>query len=383
MSEKKIVFLRSNPVDPDPRVEKEINSLLKLGYKVIILAWDREHNYKIKEAYLNLNNGNVKIYRFGIKSTYGGGVKNNLLPLLLFQMRLVEFLYKFRKKYDIIHACDFDTAYVSFKMSKFLNKKFIYDIFDYYIDAFSVPERLKNIIRKMDYNIINKADGVIICTEKRCKQIEGSNPKNLKIIHNSPHLGSINNLSTLNNLKLRADKVKIVYVGILSEGRMLRELANVVINNLNLELHIAGFGLLEDYFKKLSEKQENIIFYGKINYASTIELENKCDIMTAIYDPSIPNHIYSAPNKFYESLMLGKPILMVKDTGMDEVICKENIGQIIEYNAKSLEQGINNLIMIKSEWEKISIKMKKIYKERYDWLKMEKELFDLYERIEY
>ena len=34
--------------------------------------------------------------------------------------------------------------------------------------------------------------------------------------------------------------------------------------------------------------------------------------MTAIYDPNISNHYYAAPNKFYEALMLGKPLIMVK-----------------------------------------------------------------------
>lgn len=59
--------------------------------------------------------------------------------------------------------------------------------------------------------------------------------------------------------------------------------------------------------------------------------------MTAIYDPKVPNHRYAAPNKFYEALMLGKPIVMAKNTGFDEIIEENNIGCLIEYSKSGLK----------------------------------------------
>lgn len=377
MINKSVIFLRSNPVNPDPRVEKEANSLIKAEYNVIVLAWDRSEKYKLRETNLELVNGYAKIYRFGIPATYGGGIKHNLKSLIVFQICLIKWLLKYRKQYDIIHACDLDTAFVASICSKILNKKLIYDIFDYYVDAFTVPKRLKNIIERLDHRVINSADGVIICTEKRREQIKGSNPKRLTIVHNSPSLSLINK----DFLDLNKNKVKIAYVGILSEGRLLKELANVIINNSDLELHVGGFGKLESYFEELSLKYKNIIYYGKLEYSRTIELENSCDIMTAIYDPSIPNHFFAAPNKFYEALMLGKPIIMVKNTGMDQVISQNSIGEIIEYNLESLELGIQNLINRKTDWLEISSKMKEIYSQEYNWGEMEKRLTELYKTI--
>lgn len=377
MINKSVVFLRSNPVQPDPRVEKEVNSLIKAEYNVIVLAWDRNERYKMIESYLELENGKAKIYRFGISATFGGGMKKNLKPLILFQIRLVQWLFKHKKQYNIIHACDFDTAYIAYHCSKVLHKKLVYDIFDYYIDAFSVPKRLKKVIKYMDYRAINSADGVIICTEKRKEQIKGAKPKRLAIIHNSPISLNLENYS----FNLEFEKIKIAYVGILAEGRLLKELANIIIGNSNMELHIAGFGQLEKYFQELALKYNNIIFYGKIEYSKTIELENSCDIMTAIYDPLIPNHYYAAPNKFYEALMLGKPVIMVKNTGMSEVVLKNNIGEVIDYNSESLKVGIRNLINRKIEWPEISSKMRQLYKKYYSWNEMEKRLIDLYREI--
>lgn len=373
----KIVFLRSNPVDPDSRVEKEVNSLLKEGYEIEIVAWDRNAKYDIRESQLQLKFGKVRIYRFGILATFGGGIKKNLSPLILFQAKLYKWLYKNKNKYDVIHACDFDTAYTASRVAKKFDKKLVYDIFDYYVDAFRVPKLLKPFIEKIDHKVISLADATIICTEKRKNQIKGSKPKRLSVIHNTPAVLD----SNVNRLNLNKSKIKIVYVGILASGRFIEEIANIVKDNPSYEFHIGGFGELESYFKEMSKKYDNIIFYGKLSYNKTLELENSCDIMTAIYNPLVPNHYYAAPNKFYESLMLGKPVIMAKNTGMDYVVTQYNIGEVIEYNIESLKSSIEDLVKRKSEWELISRKMKKLYNQEYSWRDMEKRLINLYKEI--
>jgi len=373
----RIVFIRSNPVDPDSRVEKEVNSLLKIGHSIEVIGWDRSNKYKKKDEILELHNGSVAIHRFGIPAIFGGGFKKNLIPLIKFQLNIFSWLIKNRKKYDAIHACDFDTAFSSFICAKLLKKKLIYDIFDYYVDSFHVPKVLKRVVEKIDHLIINKSDAVIICSEKRKEQIKGSHPKKLYIIHNSPP-----DLSDKINIKhLNKEKVKIVYVGILSEGRFLKEIADIIKDKSEYEFHIGGFGKLENYFKDLSKKYDNIYFYGKLPYKETLELEKSCDIMTAIYDPYIPNHKYAAPNKFYEALMLGKPIIMIKNTGMDDIVSKYKIGEVIEYNKVSLLKAFEKLKRQREKWKDIAIIMKDIYNKNYSWPIMEIELYSLYKNL--
>lgn len=374
-----IVFLRSNPVNPDSRVEKEVNALLKAGHSVKILAWDRCAKYSVRKDILRLENGCADIYRFGIPATYGGGIKKNFLPLLKFQFKIYQWLKHNINSIDVIHACDFDTAYTSSKISFKFRKKFIYDIFDYYVDAFNVPNKLKKTIEMKDKSIINKADAVIICSEKRKEQIAGTNPKKLVIIHNTPPNVNIN---TLGKLDLNKEKVKIVYVGILDEGRLIKETVEVVKDYFQLEYHVAGFGRLAHFLEDASKKYKNIFFYGKIPYSYTLRLENSCDIMTALYDPSNPNSYYAAPNKFYEALMLGKPLIMVRNTGMSEIVEKENIGELIEYDQNSLLEGLIRIINRKEEWDLINKKMKNLYNDLYSWSIMEDRLLNLYSDIE-
>lgn len=374
---KRVIFLRSNSVNPDSRVEKETNSLIGNDYEVTILCWDRDNRNKGSLEFLNLANGKVPIIRFGILAKYGAGIKS-VVPFLIFQYRLMVWMAVNRKKYEVIHASDYDTAIVAFIAAKLFRKKLIFDIFDF---LFSKPEgRLvlfKKIIKDVQLKVIDEADYTIICTEKRIEQIHGSHPKKVKVIHNSPP--SVSN--QLLKLSLNPNKVKIVYVGIFQDRRFLIELAEVITEMKDVELHIGGFGKYETYFQELSEKADNIFYYGKLSYMETLALENSCDIMTAIYDPNFDNHYFAAPNKFYEALMLGKPLIMVKNTGMAEIVERYDVGVVIPYSKEGLKQGIEQLVARQYEWARMSGKMKEIYSNQFSWGEMERRLLEVYDEI--
>lgn len=374
---KTVLFIRTNPVMPDSRVEKEVSALVAHGFEVSVLAWDRSDNYSIRKEALNDSVKTVNTYRVGIKSPYGSGIKN-LKNLVKFQTAIRHFLRT--NTFDVVHACDFDTAFTAYHTINHKKTRFVYDIFDYYADAFNIPQCLKNIIIALDRQIINNADLTILCTEERREQIAGTSPQSLIIIHNTPDDNCIsidfNNKTIENNRRPR-----ICYVGILQPGRLLAELGNVLREHHELELHIGGFGKYEEYFAKLSDECENVKYYGKMPYNKTLELESDCDIMLAIYDPSSRNHRYAAPNKFYEALMLGKPLIMVQNTGMASVVQENRIGCLIEYSAESLLKGIRELVAKRQTWTEIASRERQLYNQDYSWAAMEKRLIDGYRKL--
>lgn len=381
INSKSILLIRSNPVSPDPPVEKIATALSDNGYDVTVLAWDRESNYSEREDSIRLLNGReIKIIRFGIQAIYGGGLKKTLKALVIFWHRLNKWLKKHKDQYDIIHPFDFDTGFVAKGIARRYHKGLIYHILDFYIDSHpSGGKILRNLVKKAEISVINYADATIICTEKRIEQIKGSKPKKLIVIHNTP----INDRSFETcDLKISSSsRLKIVYVGIFAEGRMLEEMCEIVSHNKDLELHIGGFGILDELIKQYAEKNDNIFYYGKLPYSATLALENQCDIMTAIYDPSIPNHRYAAPNKFYEALMLGKSIIMAKNTGFDTVIEENNLGFLVDYNQESLASCLEENYISKSNGKIISSQGTALYETTYHWNVMEKRLQTTYADI--
>ena len=251
-------------------------------------------------------------------------------------------------KIRVQDAFDFDTGFAAMLCSKLLGKKLIYHILDYYVEGHILPGRLlKNVIERFEVCVINASDATVICTEKRRVQIDKASPKKIYVIHNTPNSVQVINESF--KLQSKNSKVKIAYVGILAGLRLLKETVEVIAQMDNVEMHIGGFGEYEKWMKEAADKYDNIFFYGKLQYTDTLSLEKQCDIMTAIYDPSFRNHKYAAPNKFYESIMLGKPIIMARDTGYDDVIEPSDIGILTEYSKDGIASAINKLNQRKQE----------------------------------
>lgn len=368
----KVLFIRSNPCQPDVRVEKELQTVLKLGHSVEVFCWDRDNDYLLKKETKSYESGTVVYNRTGIKSLFGGGFKNNLKPLILFQIRIAKFLSN--NKYDIIHACDFDTGLISYIFKK--KSKFIYDVFDYYVDSFSVPVLLKGTIERAECYICNNCDALILCTEERKKQIRKLNQKKIYYIHNSPKPIYVKKETGFNNGKLN-----IVYVGVLGHGRMIIELLNVCKNNPQFILHIGGVGILSDLVQQFDAQCDNIIFYGKLEYIDTLTLENKCDVILALYETHIKNHIFAAPNKFYEGLYLGKPLIMIKGSGMSKIVQEKSIGILINHNEKELEDALYQILKNINKWKSDKERIRKIYEEDYSWNAMDNRLGNLYKEL--
>lgn len=380
MPAKRVILLRSNPVSPDPPIEKVADVLVSQGYNVTVVGWDRNEKQK-QTGTLALWRGNAEVVRFGIPAAFDGGLKKNLLPMITFQKKLFAWLSSHRNEYDVIHAFDFDTGMIANMIASKYHKVLIYHILDFYVDSHYLPTRcLKEAVKKAEYRIINKAYCTILCTEKRREQIAGSHPRKLEIIHNTPKEYSTACETIIRNSS--KERCRIAYVGILAESRFIREIIQFVKNEDRFELHIGGFGAMEGEIVSASQGCSRIVFYGKMPYDKTIALEHSCDVMTAIYDPAVPNHRYAAPNKFYEALMLGKPVIMVKNTGFDEIITENDIGCLIDFTEEGLAQGLNKLYERKDNWQTMGKRMRNMYHSKYSWTEMEKRLIALYAGID-
>lgn len=224
--------------------------------------------------------------------------------------------------------------------------------------------------------MINYSDLTIICSEQRKKQISSAKPKKVLVIHNSPNI----HYEKKHIIKSKSKKIKIAYVGTLQPNRLLLEIADSISNTNDYEFHIGGFGIYESYLEELSKKNSNIFFYGPMDYSSVLSLENECDILFATYNPQIPNHRYSAPNKIYEAMALGKPLIVCNNTGIDEFVNRNGIGVSINYDGgefiAAIKKITNNL-----DLKLVNKKCKELYKNNYSWEVMEKKLINEINKI--
>jgi len=134
---KRIIMLRSHY--PDARLEKEAKTLVKSGYDVTLLVWDRGRiseiprscPYQVKRFKLAVSPDSLKVCFY--------------LPLWWFYV-IFQLLIE---KWDIIHAADLDTFAPALIVAKATKKPIIYDIFDFYADMIVFPIFPKVYIRHL------------------------------------------------------------------------------------------------------------------------------------------------------------------------------------------------------------------------------------------
>jgi glycosyltransferase involved in cell wall biosynthesis len=370
----RILFCRSNPLAPDPRVEKEARSLARAGYEVRALGWDRSGALPTSEV-----SEGVHITRLPIKAEFGKGI-GNFPQLFRWQVHLLAWLFKHRNQYDIIHACDFDTILPAFLLKHLSRKKVVYDIFDFYADHLrSTPRRIKKIIRALDLWVIGKVDAVILVDEARRQQIAAAKTRRVEVIYNSPE--DLHEVTQKLESK-DAGSLSIAYIGLLQVERGLLELLQVMERHPTWFLELAGFGGDQAEILAAAARLSNYKWHGRIPYDRALKLSGAADVLIATYDPSIPNHRYSSPNKVFEAMMLAKPIIVARHTNMDRIIEQAECGLVVEYgDPEGLEAALMRLCQDKDLQKRLSENARHAYLSTYSWSRMDEKLLCLYREI--
>lgn len=377
----RVVFLRANPIDPDPRVEKEAEALINAGHSCILVGWDRLSNHEPIYVSRSVGNVPVKTVLIGVRASFGQGAKN-APNVARFEKRLLKWLLTNADDYDVIHSCDLDTGLAARSAALKLKKPLVYDIFDFYADSRIMPNWLKTAVRKTEFMVIKAARAVIICSEQRKVQIDGSQYKEIVVIENTPReIEAVSGSKTLRNNA--SNRIDLAYVGILTEDRYLDRLLDVVDSNEDLCLTIGGFGPLSDEVEARSKANSRIIYKGKMAYQDALACEKNADVMFGMYNPSVANNRLAAPNKYYESLMLGTPLITVRGTSVADWVEADCTGEALDcdFRPDDLYQAIRRIVTANANGG-LSRTGRRLYEEMHSWGIMEDRLQTLYADIE-
>ncbi len=370
-----VLFCRSNPVAPDPRVEKAAAALAEVGYDVSIVCWDRTGNLPARAQVAG-----APCFRLPLVAQYATGM-GNFPALLRWQWALLRWLVAHRREYELIHACDFDTVLPALVCKLFWGKKVIYDIFDFYADHLrATPGWIRGFIRVIDLLVIKFVDGLIVSGDSRWAQIGIAPPSNGVVIYNTPHdvahpFGDEKQPHPSRGLRL-------VYVGLLQIERGLLDVLALLRAHPTWHLDLAGFGGDEAQILEVVEGLPNVTWHGRVPYQRALALTHAADAVLALYDPALPNHRYASPNKLFEAMMLAKPVIVAEHTHIDTIVSQENCGLVVEYGCPAeLEEALQRLGEDVELRREMGANGRRAYERQYNWPEMERRLRHLYARM--
>lgn len=373
----RVCLIRNAEGETNAQLERVASALSVTSNDFFYITRSREANGTRKIIKKNILAGGRKVlnYEIQLPAANGGNIKK-VASLLEYNRILKKWLDENHDQFDTIHAIDYDTGQVALKVCKKHNKKFIYHIADLYVDSrLNIPNQLKKILRNAEYNIINQADATIICSEERKEQIKGSHPKKIVVVHNTPARNQFAYKSV--NKRSKNNQLVLTYVGGLEKKRFIDKAIVCIEGREDYQLLLAGsLGDARDSFENL-DKSNNIRYLGKVSYEKALTLYRETDIMFAVYNPDHPNHKYSAPNKVYEAMLMGKAIIVAKGTGVDKIVEKTNMGYVIDFNEESFSDMLTHISNNKTELSEKSINAFNAY-EKYSWNEMKNRIVMLY-----
>lgn len=331
-----ILVTRSNAIYSSPRVEKYIEFYEKMGISFLSVGWDRLGDDLQRE----------KTIYYKEKSGYNiGGLRASIFRLK-WMIFLLKTFYLNRKYITTIHAFDLDTAFPACVYKLFFNckVKVIFDVCDWFsATLYNQNSFILSIFKKMEKFTIKYSDEVIICEPERIEQISYKlNHKEL-IVPNIPSFSDMTFLYQDDKYKFKNDKIIVSYVGGFSMYRMLNELLDIAEQGL-INLLIAGYGS-EDVEMRCEKASAlaNIKYWGRVPYKEGLNIMYNSELIYAMYSKSNPNHYYAASNKYYEAMMLGKPILSTKGINLATKITNDRIGYVVEESLSDIKYFMQHL----------------------------------------
>jgi glycosyltransferase involved in cell wall biosynthesis len=325
MSEKKstAAVLRSTDVNPEPRTERAIDSLLELDFEVVLLNWQRSDmkTSRPQENYRRLS--------FAKPANYGDALKN-LHGQMIWQRWIARNILS--SNYNVVYACDADTAIIALLLKRFKKYVLIYDQFDPISSRFQ-NKYLSFLGKRIEKFIMSRSQLSIVASKSR-KLPELSNQIVVSNYHNMT-LGSISQRTT--------DSLRVSYFGILQPDRGLMELIDCLEKFAEVKLTVAGFGILSSEFENIESTQ--LRFLGKLDFKEGLEIIAASDVSYVMYNPNYEHNRNTASGKFFDSIIAGTPCIVAKGTSLANYIKEFNLGWSVEYgNKEDLIKLLKSLI---------------------------------------
>ncbi len=319
-----ILFIRDNECF-EPRVQNYLRYFKENNIPYKVIAWNRTGTAVPDE----------NIQFFQRRAEYGKRIAN--IPNKAAWMYYVfKEIYRNRKDCELIHACDIDAVLPALIVGKMIHKAVIFDIFDWIssLTGKGAVYKLTELLQNLSYKY---ADYVILCEEERRNQAKTEN-RNVMVLPNIPNNRYQFHEEVLEKTSNDLNKYRLVlsYVGVFDKDRGLENLLETAAAEPDIKLNIAGFGVLEEEIKEFSRKYDNIKFWGRVDYITGQTIMKNSSIIVGMYYLSSPLHRYAAPNKFYESLKLGVPLLTTEGTLVANKVKKYGTGFVIEPTKESL-----------------------------------------------
>ncbi|MGA1978363.1 MAG: glycosyltransferase [Bacteroidales bacterium] len=371
-SKNRVAFSVTNCICFDQRVIKMAEALNQLNYSIVIIGRRREHS-------CDLISLPFRTRRFRMI------FKRGFLFYGFFNIRL--FFHLVFHRYNLLVANDLDTLLPSYLVSRLMHVPLVYDSHEYFTGVPEIQERpfVKWVWTAIERSIFPHLEYVLTVGDRIAEKYHGLYGIRPVTVRNCARSASSMKGYTRRELNVNDGDLLLILQGTgINADRGGEELMDAIAGAENVILLIVGSGDLIPAMKMkaLSLKiTDKVRFIPAVPWNEMMRYAKSADAGLSLDKETNENHLFSLPNKLFDYISAGIPVIAGSLPEVNGIIAEYNCGIIIRpVSSDSIKKAVITLRDDRRLLEELKRNSEKAFLS-LNWEKESEKVLDLYKSL--
>jgi glycosyltransferase involved in cell wall biosynthesis len=297
-----------------------------------------------------------------------------------------KIFFRFRKEHIThINCHGLSSLPIGALFKLFKRSKLIYDPHELETEANGLSGIRKKLSKFLEGQLISYSDGIIVVSNSIAEWYQNKySIKQVHVVRNMPYnyddVKSIYSNVLKEKFGIKGDEILFIYQGGLSKGRGIQIILDAF-TKVNRKKHIVflGRGHLEEVIKEYGKEFSNVHLHPAVKPEEVLHYTSSADIGVSLIENTCLSYYYSLPNKVFEYLLSGVPMIVSDFPEMGKFVDENDCGWKVRVDSGALLDLIERI-----SHEDIIEKKNRVMKckDNYGWHKEEETLLKIYESME-
>jgi len=332
----KVTVSVTNDLVTDQRVHKVCSTLAQNGYEVKLVGRKLTNSKPIERQY--------RTKRLSLIFYH------TLFFYAEFNLRL--FFYLLFEKTDIFLSNDTDTLLANYLASVIRKKPLIFDAHEIFPETPEVTDRkwVKKVWTTIEKIIFPHLKNAYTVCDSIAAYYNDKYKINMQVVRNIPpkNTAFMRQSSQFSPIDAKGKKI-ILYQGAVNLGRGIEWMIETMPFLDDFVFYIVGDGdKLKELRNKVNEIQlgDKVFFTGKIPFEKLSEYTAQADIGINLLENCGLSYYYSLPNRIFDYIREGIPILASDFPEIRKIITRYNVGMLVSnYDPQYLASIVKNMAL--------------------------------------